>query len=83
MFYYDYQNTQTRGWVRAEFERQPANWNDAFALLQDVARQWANGTTLRLIEVHDEAGTGSAGLLEKPTVSDVVVGSRGPLPKDR
>lgn len=71
---YDYQNAGTRGWVRAEFEDMPVDSGDAAALLNETAKQWPNGTVLRLVEIAD----GGAETFSPTSF----YGSRGPLPKD-
>lgn len=78
-FAYDYQNQYTRGWVRAVFDplaKKPLNSvDDAKAELTEVARKWATGTDLRLVEIAGD---------ETETYPKVTAkGCRGPLPNNK
>lgn len=75
---YDYRNMRTRGWVRGEFADfglAPSAIDEAVTALEAVAKGWATSTDLRLVRV-DDNGTETF-----PPVA--MVGTRGPLPKDK
>ncbi len=75
---YEYQNRETRGWVRGEFDAfglAPANRGEAETALDAVARTWVNGTMLRLVEFNTNGA--------ETYLQFIARGSRGPLPEDK